>query len=409
MTDACRCRSRLQSKNLPAETLSVGLSAHSTNRNLPSSPIVRPNDPWKALASRDLREAALVCPFGVATADHITRNHYRASAIPTNPADLRYTSLGLWHLVAIDRPPVVVAVPNCAHCCGPAVLGSNPVPPIVVRTQTRCKLAVGLRTPRPSRQLPAHRSTPADPVLGFLGCGWNLPLVRRLLAVGLRLEESRSLCLAGRNLPSVLGIDQRSVRERSGLSSSNRGTQPGATCDCTTQGSQTPDVGGDIGFLSRKGFHASRPRVFENSVVFSFVRTQHELLVDCFFYPTFFRYCKSHRRLRLFVATFAAACFGNAFYHFFRNLNYIKELGFWKALAGFDAYIFYSVVLAAGIAISQLRQRPVKTTSWIRGRFVPTFCVISFFCILSVFGATDKRYPIQACFRFLAHLFNLAS
>jgi hypothetical protein len=319
------------------------------------------------------------------------------------------TLLGLWHLVAIDRPPVVVAVPNCAHCCGPAVLGSNPVPPIVVRTQTRCKLAVGLRTPRSSRQLPAHRSTPADPVLGFLGCGWNLPLVRRLLAVGLRLEESRSLCLAGRNLPSVLGIDQRSVRERSGLSSSNRGTQPGATCDCTTQGSQTPDVGGDIGFLSRKGFHASRPRVFENSVVFSFVRTQHELLVDCFFYPTFFRYCKSHRRLRLFVATFAAACFGNAFYHFFRDLNYIKELGFWKALAGFDAYIFYSVVLAAGIAISQLRQRPVKTTSWIRGRFVPTFCVISFFCILSVFGATDKRYPIQACFRFLAHLFNLAS
>ena len=134
-----------------------------------------------------------------------------------------------------------------------------------------------------------------------------------------------------------------------------------------------------------------------------------ELLVDCFFYPTFFRYCKSRRRLRLFVATFAAACFGNVFYHFFRNLNYIKELGFWKALAGFDAYIFYSVVLAAGIAISQLRQRPVKTTSWIRGRFVPTFCVISFFCILSVFGATDKRYPIQECFRFLAHLFNLAS
>jgi D-alanyl-lipoteichoic acid acyltransferase DltB (MBOAT superfamily) len=134
-----------------------------------------------------------------------------------------------------------------------------------------------------------------------------------------------------------------------------------------------------------------------------------ELLVDCFFYPTFFRYCKSHRRLRLFVATFAAACFGNVFYHFFRDLNYIKELGFWKALAGFDAYIFYSVVLAAGIAISQLRQRPVKTTSWIRGRFVPTFCVISFFCILSVFGATDKRYPIQECFRFLAHLFNLAS
>jgi len=54
-----------------------------------------------------------------------------------------------------------------------------------------------------------------------------------------------------------------------------------------------------------------------------------ELLVDCFFYPTFMRYFKRHRRWRLFAATFAAACFGNAFYHFFRDLRYIEDSGFW--------------------------------------------------------------------------------
>jgi hypothetical protein len=134
-----------------------------------------------------------------------------------------------------------------------------------------------------------------------------------------------------------------------------------------------------------------------------------ELLVDCFFYPTFMRYFKRFRRLRLFAATFAAACFGNAFYHFFGNLRYIEDNGFWKALAGFDAYIFYTVVLALGIGISQTRERRIEATGWVRGRLVPTFCTIVFFCILHVFDYSDKRYPIQECFRFLGHLFNLIS
>jgi hypothetical protein len=132
-----------------------------------------------------------------------------------------------------------------------------------------------------------------------------------------------------------------------------------------------------------------------------------EVLVDCFFYPTFMRYFKRHRRLRLFAATFAAACFGNAFFHFFGHLNTIEEIGFWKALAGFHPYIFYTVVLALGIGISQLRERRVETTRWIRGRLWPALCVTGFYCILTVFDLHYKPYPIQECFRFLAHLFNL--
>jgi len=134
-----------------------------------------------------------------------------------------------------------------------------------------------------------------------------------------------------------------------------------------------------------------------------------ELLVDCFFYPTFMRYFKGYRRLRLFAATFAAACFGNAFYHFFRDLDYIERYGFWRALEGFQAYLFYTVVLALGIGISQLRERRDAATGWIRGRLVPALCVSGFFCLLSVFDFTEKRYAIEDCFRFLAHLFNLTS
>jgi hypothetical protein len=132
-----------------------------------------------------------------------------------------------------------------------------------------------------------------------------------------------------------------------------------------------------------------------------------ELLVDCFFYPTFMRYFKNYPRWRLFAATFAAAGFGNAFFHFFRDLNYIDQLGFWRALAGYQSSIFYMTVLAIGIGISQVRQREVKNVGWIRDNLLPMLSVTSFFCILRVFDYTHQRYPISESFRFLGHLLNL--
>ena len=134
-----------------------------------------------------------------------------------------------------------------------------------------------------------------------------------------------------------------------------------------------------------------------------------ELMVDCFFYPTFVRYFKKRGRWRLFAATFAAAGFGNAFYHFFGDLNYIEQLGFWRALDGFSSYIFYTIVLAVGIGISQAREQKIVNSGWFRGRLIPALGVAGFYCVLSIFEHRLKRYPIQECFRFLAHLFNLVS
>ena len=134
-----------------------------------------------------------------------------------------------------------------------------------------------------------------------------------------------------------------------------------------------------------------------------------ELLVDCFFYPTFMRYFKRSGRWRLFAATFAAAGFGNAFFHFFRDLNYIEQLGFWKALVGFQSYLFYTIVLATGIGISQIRERKSAAAGWLRRELGPLVCVCGFFCILRVFDYTYVRYPLSESFRFLAHLLGLIS
>lgn len=132
-----------------------------------------------------------------------------------------------------------------------------------------------------------------------------------------------------------------------------------------------------------------------------------ELMVDVFFYPVFVNFFKTRKKLRMAVATYAAAGFGNAFYHFIRDLKYIADLGLWRALVSYHVYIFYCVVLASAITISQMRKRGPAPSGFLRGRVVPAFCVILFYCMLHVFDNTERAYPITEHFRFLAHLFNL--
>lgn len=132
-----------------------------------------------------------------------------------------------------------------------------------------------------------------------------------------------------------------------------------------------------------------------------------ELLVDFFFYPFFLRYFKKNRKVRLVAAIFAAACFGNAFFHFGRDLIFIERLGLIGALVNYQVYLFYCVVLATGISISQLRHRNPAPAGFIRGQLLPSALVVFFFCLLDVFGSTERNYPLSEHFRFLSHLFNL--
>jgi hypothetical protein len=130
-----------------------------------------------------------------------------------------------------------------------------------------------------------------------------------------------------------------------------------------------------------------------------------ELLVDFFFYPTFLRYWKGHKKLRMIFATFASIAFGNSFFHLVRDWHFFQETGLWKGLVNYQVLFFYNVVLATAVSVSQLRKRGPRARGFIRGQFLPAIGVILFYCVLSVFGDEDRLYPLAVHFKYLASLF----
>jgi len=130
-----------------------------------------------------------------------------------------------------------------------------------------------------------------------------------------------------------------------------------------------------------------------------------ELLVDFFFYPAFFRYWKMHKRMRMIFATFAAAFFGNSFYHLVRDWQVIRDDGLWRAISSYQVLFFYNAFLAAGLCISQLRKRDSKSVGFVRGRLLPAAGVWFFYCILNVFDADERVYRLVDHLKYLASLF----
>jgi len=132
-----------------------------------------------------------------------------------------------------------------------------------------------------------------------------------------------------------------------------------------------------------------------------------ELLVDFFFFPTFFRYGKSNRKLRIVLATFASAGFGNAFFHFTRDWTIMRDLGFLQALANIQSYLLFCFVLATGLCFSQFRKHDLKHKGkgWIRGDFLPILGVMMFYCLLGVFDITRGNVQLVDRLRFFANLF----
>jgi hypothetical protein len=131
-----------------------------------------------------------------------------------------------------------------------------------------------------------------------------------------------------------------------------------------------------------------------------------ELLVDFFFYPTFFRYFKKQPRLRLVAATFAAAGLGNMFYHFMRDYWMIPQFGLLNAILNLQVFAFYCLALATGLSISQLRKRSPRS-GLVRGRILPGLSVLLFYCVLDVFGSSQRNYPLVEHLRFLGHMFGI--
>jgi hypothetical protein len=133
-----------------------------------------------------------------------------------------------------------------------------------------------------------------------------------------------------------------------------------------------------------------------------------ELLVDFFFYPTFLRCFRKHKRLRTFFATFMAACVGNLIYHFMRDIYLVADLGVAKAVVGFESYALYALILSVGIAVSQMRADQPNASSWWLFRLTDSLRVGAFFCILHIFDATsDRAHSLWERLSFLFYLFGV--
>jgi hypothetical protein len=134
-----------------------------------------------------------------------------------------------------------------------------------------------------------------------------------------------------------------------------------------------------------------------------------ELLVDHFFYPVFLRYFRSHRKLRMFFATFMAACVGNLLFHFIRDIHFVAEMGWWNAMSGEASHAFYTVLLAIGVGLSQMRVRDhEQSNGFLRGRVLPCLWVTLFFCVLHVFDAPlDRVHSIGQRAGFLSYLVGI--
>lgn len=135
-----------------------------------------------------------------------------------------------------------------------------------------------------------------------------------------------------------------------------------------------------------------------------------ELLVEFFFFPVFTRYFKGHRRLRMFAATMAAATLGNLVYHFFRDYEFVAQMGLWRALAGFRVYALYATILGLGIWISQLRGQGRETSRdaapwWRQG--LSTAGVLLFFCLLEILDQEGRTEGLGLYCRFFLHLFRI--
>jgi hypothetical protein len=135
-----------------------------------------------------------------------------------------------------------------------------------------------------------------------------------------------------------------------------------------------------------------------------------ELLVDFFFYPTFLRCFRKHKWLRLFLATFMAACVGNMTFHFMRDIEFVADHGLLKGVVAFESFAVYAFILSLGIAASQMKLNGLASLQGWSRRLTDLLRVGGFFCILHIFDAPfDGEHSLWDRFEFLFHLFGVGT
>lgn len=133
-----------------------------------------------------------------------------------------------------------------------------------------------------------------------------------------------------------------------------------------------------------------------------------ELLVELFFYPTFFSCTWAGRKLRMFIAVFAAAFLGNMYYHFLLRYDAAVNLDTDVLWADLGPRLVYCALLTVGIWVSMLRQEDRRKnrapeTLLIRGRRI--LVVWTFFGLINIWNMGPSNLDIMDRINFAASLF----
>ncbi|MES2218501.1 MAG: hypothetical protein V4501_08810 [Pseudomonadota bacterium] len=132
-----------------------------------------------------------------------------------------------------------------------------------------------------------------------------------------------------------------------------------------------------------------------------------ELLVEFFFYPTFFKFFKKMPKLRMFCTTLSAATFGNIIFHFLLLTPVMMSLGLGRAYRGFLPYILYAVILGISIGFSQLRSlEENKAQDKAVTSLMSSISVLLFYCVLCLFNSPYQDISIMNNFKFFGSLFG---
>ncbi|MGH7397686.1 MAG: hypothetical protein ACRELW_09120 [Candidatus Rokuibacteriota bacterium] len=118
-----------------------------------------------------------------------------------------------------------------------------------------------------------------------------------------------------------------------------------------------------------------------------------ELLVEFFFFPTYVRRFRGSPRLRMLAATFAAAGFGNLYYHLLQQDPFLLT-GSWTAVRPWlETRSVYCGLLALGIYVSMRREQrrrgataAAPASTLIRLRRIAG--VWTFFALIGIWGET---------------------
>jgi hypothetical protein len=168
-----------------------------------------------------------------------------------------------------------------------------------------------------------------------------------------------------------------------------------------------------IAVLRMAGYDAFRNtyRPFESTSIAEFYNRIYyyfkELLVTFFFFPSYLRYFKKNQKLRLFMATLAAAGLGNFLFHFLRDSEVMLRQGPLRALWFYRTYAVYALILGCAISFSQLRvlARKGPPVQGLR-KYLAIAGVFLFYLLLGIIEEPNDRRGLSAYGFYFASLFR---